>query len=77
MDLYGHLHEGVDEAIGATLSFDVFLANGRPQRGMNLLLRYPEDARKHRGLGDVSEARHLLQCSLRRSRQPRELEGLY
>ena len=40
---------------------------------MDLLLRDPENHRKHRGLGGVSETGHLLQRGLRCGRQPGEL----
>ena len=62
----------VDEPIGARLRLDQFLPYGRPQGGVDPLLRNSKDDRKHRGVGDVSETGHLLQGSLRCGRQPGE-----
>ena len=44
--------------------FDQFETNGVPEIGTHLLVRFPENDRKHRDLGDIAEAGELLQSSL-------------
>src|SRR5262245_66073036 len=61
----GLLHAIVDESVGARQALDAFLAAGRPQRRVDLLLRSPENDRKCRDRGDVAETRQLLQRQLR------------
>ena len=69
----GFLNAVVDEPVGARQALDQFLTNGLPQSRVDLLLRSPEDDRKHRDLGDVSETGKLLQRLLRFGRQAGEL----
>ncbi len=54
-------------------ALDQFLTDRRPQRRVHLLLRGPENDRKHRDRGDVAKAGELLQRLLRFGRQAGEL----
>ena len=69
----GLLHPVVDEPVGAFQALDQLLTNRLPQRRVDLLLRGPENDRKHRDLGDVAEAGELLQRLLRFDRQAGQL----
>src|SRR5258706_11693507 len=51
----------MDELIGARQPLDQFKTDRLPQIRMGLLLRRPENDRKHRGLGVVAEAGQLLE----------------
>ncbi|WFU45399.1 hypothetical protein QA640_18410 [Bradyrhizobium sp. CB82] len=63
----------VCEPIGVGLGLYEFVSNSGPQVCMDLLIRPPEDDRKHRDLGSISETGHLLQGGARCNRQPGEL----
>src|SRR5262249_30296654 len=63
----------VDEPVRAWPALDQFLTDGRPQSRVDLLLRRPEQERKYRDLGAVSETCHLPQRLLRFGRQAGQL----
>ncbi len=69
----GFLDTVVDEPVGARQALDQLLTDGLPQSRVGLLRRGPEDDRKHRDLGDVSETGELLQRLLRFGRQAGQL----
>src|SRR5262249_29143265 len=51
------------------------LTNALPENRVHLLMRHLKNERESRGLGDVPEAGHLLQCRLRLGRQTDELRN--
>ena len=69
----GLLHPVVNESVGAFQALDQVLTNRGPQRRVHLLLRGPENDRKHRDRGDVAEAGEKLQRLLRFDRQAGQL----
>ena len=69
----GLLNTVVDELVRAVLTFDQLQANGPPEIRTDLIVRFPENDRKHRDLGDVAEAGELLQRGLGLDRQAGQL----
>ena len=60
----GLLDTVVDELVGALQVLDQLQAKGLPEIRTDVLVRFPENDRKHRDLGDVAEAGELLQRRL-------------
>src|SRR6202047_4832371 len=60
----GLLDTVVDELVRALQVLDQLQTNGVPEIRTDVLVRFPENDRKHRDLGDVAEAGELLQSRL-------------
>ena len=60
----GLLDTVVDELVRALQVLDQLQTNGVPEIRTDVLVRFPENDRKHRDLGDVAEAGELLQRRL-------------
>ena len=63
----------MDELVGALQALDQLQTDRFPEIRVDLLLRFPENDRKHRDLGDVAEAGELLQRLLGFDRQAGQL----
>src|ERR1700675_606037 len=60
----GLLDTVVDELVRTVQVLDQLQTNGIPEIRMDVLVRFPENDRKHRDFGDVAEAGELLQRGL-------------
>src|SRR5258708_11555147 len=63
----------MDEPVGALPALDQLLADGLPQRRVDVRLRCPENERQKRDLGGAAETSKLVQGRLSFGREAREL----